>query len=91
MTAPNADTLYAKALFDVGKKPYELSLPAMEDLYVLLPLLNEWTTFFEVPGKPPTGCEAQTYVITGPDWEGKIPVALLSGSDSAPRKIRRSR
>jgi len=76
VTAPNADTLYTTAFFDVGKEPYVLSLPAMEDRYALFPMLDGWTTVFQVPGRRTTGSEAQTYVITGPGWEGTIPDGL---------------
>jgi hypothetical protein len=73
VTAPNADTLYTTAFFDVGKEPWVLSLPAMGDRYALFPMLDGWTTVFEVPGKRTTGTGAQKYAITGPGWEGKLP------------------
>jgi hypothetical protein len=73
VTAPNADTLYTTAFFDVGKEPWVLSIPAMGDRYALFPMLDGWTTVFQVPGKRTTGTGAQTYAITGPGWEGKLP------------------
>ena len=73
VTAPNADTLYTTAFFDVGKEPWVLSIPAMGDRYALFPLLDGWTTVFEVPGKRTTGTGAQTYAITGPGWTGTLP------------------
>jgi hypothetical protein len=73
VTAPNADTLYTTAFFDVGKEPYVLSIPAMENRYALFPLLDGWTTVFQAPGKRTTGSGAQTYLITGPGWAGKAP------------------
>jgi hypothetical protein len=73
VTAPNADTLYATAFFDVGKEPWVLSIPDMKDRYFLMPLLDGWTTVFEVPGKRTTGTAAQTYAITGPGWNGALP------------------
>ena len=73
VTAPNADTLYTNAWFDVGKEPWVLSIPAMDDRYALLPMLDGWTTVFEVPGKRTTGTAAQTYAITGPGWTGTLP------------------
>ena len=46
VTAPNADTLYTTAFFDVGKEPWVLSIPDMKDRYYLLPMLDGWTTVF---------------------------------------------
>lgn len=73
VTAPNADTLYTTAFFDVGKEPYVLSVPDMKDRYFLLPMLDGWTTVFAVPGKRTTGTGPQTYAITGPGWSGTLP------------------
>lgn len=73
VTAPNADTLYTNAFFDVGSEPWVLSIPDMKDRYSLMPMLDGWTTVFEVPGKRTTGSGAQTYAITGPGWKGTLP------------------
>ena len=76
VTAPNADTLYTTAFFDVGKEPWVLSVPDMKDRYFLLPLLDGWTNVFQVPGKRTTGTKAQTYAITGPGWKGTLPAGV---------------
>ncbi len=68
VTAPNADTLYTTAFFDVGKEPWVLSIPNMGDRYYLLPILDGWTSVFAVPGKRTTGDAAQTYAVTGLGW-----------------------
>jgi hypothetical protein len=73
VTAPNADTLYTTAFFDVGGEPWILSLPDMHDRYALFPMLDGWTTVFQVPGKRTTGTCPQTYAITGPGWTGALP------------------
>src|SRR4051812_46542291 len=73
ITAPNADTLYTTAFFDVGKEPYVLSTPDMNGRYFLLPMLDGWTNVFQVPGSRTTGTGAQTCAITGPGWSGKLP------------------
>jgi len=73
VTAPNADTLYTTAFFDVGKEPWVLSIPDMKDRYFLMPMLDGWTNVFQVPGKRTTGTSAQTYAITGPGWKGDLP------------------
>ncbi|MCK1302080.1 DUF1254 domain-containing protein [Bradyrhizobium sp. 24] len=73
VTAPNADTLYTTSFFDVGKEPWVLSIPDMKGRYFLLPMLDGWTSVFQVPGKRTTGTGAQTYAITGPGWKGSLP------------------
>ncbi|PND21876.1 hypothetical protein CN934_07465 [Ensifer sp. MMN_5] len=73
VTAPNADTLYTTAFFDVGDEPWVVSLPDLNDRYALFPMLDGWTTVFDVPGKRTTGTGAQTFVVTGPGWEGALP------------------
>ncbi len=73
VTAPNADTLYTTAFFDVGNEPWVLNIPDMKDRYFLFPMLDGWTDVFQVPGKRTTGTGAQTYAITGPGWKGRLP------------------
>src|SRR5262249_30909322 len=76
VTAPNADTLYPSAFFDVGNEPWVLSIPDMKDRYFLFPMLDGWTTVFQVPGKRTTGTGAQTYAITRTDWSGTLPAGV---------------
>lgn len=76
VTAPNADTLYTTAFFDVGKEPWVLSIPDMKGRYALMPMLDGWTTVFQVPGIRTTGTGAQTYAITGPGWKGTLPAGV---------------
>jgi hypothetical protein len=73
VTAPNADTLYTLAWMDVSKEPYILSIPDAHGRYYLMPMLDAWTTVFEVPGKRTTGTGPQKYAITGPNWKGDLP------------------
>ncbi len=73
VTAPNADTLYTTAWLDLGREPWVLSLPDMQDRYFLFPMLDGWTDVFQVPGKRTTGTGPQKYAITGPGWKGTLP------------------
>src|ERR1700736_1729721 len=77
VTAPNADTLYTTAFFDVGKEPWVLGIPDMKDRYFLMPMLDGWTNVFQVPGKRTTGTGAQTYAITAPGWKGTLPSGVV--------------
>jgi hypothetical protein len=77
ITAPNADTLYTTAFFDVGDEPWVLDQPDMGDRYFLLPLLSGWTDVFQVPGSRTTGGAAKTFLITGPGWSGTVPDGMI--------------
>jgi hypothetical protein len=76
VTAPNADTLYTTAWIDVSKEPWILGLPDMKGRYFLFPMLDGWTSVFQVPGKRTTGTKAQKYAITGPGWSGTLPAGV---------------
>ena len=76
VTAPNADTLYSTAWLDLAKEPFVLSIPNEEGRYFLMPMLSGWTDVYAVPGKRTTGTKAQTYAITGPNWQGRLPDGL---------------
>ncbi|MCA3559431.1 MAG: DUF1254 domain-containing protein [Aestuariivirga sp.] len=76
VTAPNADTLYTTAFFDVGDEPWVLDQPDMGDRYFLLPLISGWTDVFEVPGSRTTGGAKQTFLVTGPGWNGTVPAGM---------------
>ena len=77
VTAPNADTLYSTAWLDLSKEPYVLSLPDEDGRYYLMPMLDAWTTVFQVPGKRTTGTKAQKYAITSPNWKGELPEGVV--------------
>lgn len=76
VTAPNADTLYTISWIDVSKEPWILSIPDMKGRYFLFPMLDGWTSVFQVPGKRTTGTGAQKYAITGPGWSGTLPTGV---------------
>jgi hypothetical protein len=69
----NADTLYSVAWLDLAEEPYILEIPDAAGRYFMMPMLNGWTDVFEAPGSRTTGTEAQTYAITGPNWNGDLP------------------
>jgi len=76
VTAPNADTLYTTAFFDVGGEPWVLEQPDMGDRYFLLPMLSGWTDVFAVPGTRTTGGAKQVFLVTGPGWAGTVPEGM---------------
>jgi hypothetical protein len=76
VTAPNADTLYSVAWLDLSREPYIFSIPEAQGRYYLMPMLDAWTTVFQVPGTRTTGTKAQRYGITGPRWRGTLPAGV---------------
>ncbi|HKE23986.1 MAG TPA: DUF1254 domain-containing protein [Bryobacteraceae bacterium] len=76
VTAPNADTLYSVAWLDLSHEPYIFSIPDAHGRYFLMPMLDAWTTVFQVPGTRTTGTKAQHYAITGPGWKGTLPARV---------------
>lgn len=73
VTAPNADTLYSNAFIDVSKGPWVISWPDMGDRYYVWEFYDAWVPVIFDPGSRTTGQKAQTYVITGPGWNGELP------------------
>ncbi len=71
--APNADTLYTIAWFDVAREPMVIGIPAMGDRYYMLPMLSGWSEVIQVVDSKATGGKAQTLAITGPGWTGILP------------------
>jgi hypothetical protein len=45
----------------------------MSKRHYLLPMLDGWTTVFDVPGSRTTGEGAQKFVVTGPARSGTLP------------------
>lgn len=74
---PNADTLYSSLWYDVSTEPLVINVPDSGGRYYLLPLLDMWTDVFSVPGSRTTGTAAQEFVITGPNWQGQVPINSL--------------
>ena len=71
--APNADTLYTIVWLDVSNEPWVFSIPDMGDRYYIMQTMDGWSNVFAAPSPRTTGSKAQTYVITGPGWSGKLP------------------
>jgi hypothetical protein len=72
----NVDTLYSSAFLDLSREPLVLSVPDTHGRYYLLPMLDAWTNVFATPGTRTTGNAAGTFVITGPNWSGKLPAGM---------------
>lgn len=75
--APNSETLYTMVWYDLSKGPWVFSIPNMDDRFYIMPFLSGYNEVFHVAGTRATGQQAQTYVLTGPDWSGEIPKGLV--------------
>jgi len=73
---PNADTYYNTGFLDLGKDALVLTVPNTNGRYYLLPMLDAYTNVFSSPGKRTTGTQADTFLITGPKWQGTIPAGM---------------
>jgi hypothetical protein len=76
VVSPNADTLYSTAWLELAAEPIVLTTPASAGRYYLMPLLSAWTDVVASPGTRTTGEDAGAFAITGPDWEGELPLGL---------------
>ena len=75
VSAPNADTLYSVAWFDL-KEPQVFSHPDMGKRYFLFPMVDLWMTIFNSPGSRTTGQKAGNFLLTGPGWKGEVPKGM---------------
>jgi hypothetical protein len=80
--APNADTLYTMAWFDLSKEPWLVSVPDMGDRYYILPFLDGWSEVFHVSSQPLNGGDKQVIALTGPGWKGKLPNGVTEAKSS---------
>ena len=72
---PNVDTLYSLAWLDLSGEPLVLDVPATERYYVLQ-LLDGWTNVYASLGPRTSGSHAGGFLLSGPTWQGEVPVGL---------------
>jgi hypothetical protein len=70
---PNNDTLYSLAWLDLRAQPIVISVPAIEDRYYSVQLIDMFTHNFAYVGTRATGTAAGSYVVAGPEWQGTKP------------------
>lgn len=77
---PNVDTLYSSAMLDLSNGPVVLSLPDVQDRYVLFALIDAWSNNFAgldtAPDETGENSLAGRYLITGPQWHGRVPFGM---------------
>ena len=70
---PNNDTLYSMGWLDLRAQPIVITVPAIENRYYSVQLVDMFTHNFGYIGTRATGTEAGSYVIAGPQWTGSKP------------------
>lgn len=72
----NRDTLYTIGWLDLSKGPQILHVPDMAGRYYSVQLMDPGGTVFAYVGRRTTGTHAGDYLISGPGWQGKVPVGM---------------
>jgi hypothetical protein len=71
---PNSDTPYSFLGLDLRTEPMMLTVPAIEqDRYFSIQFIDAYTFNFDYIGSRATGNGGGSYLIAGPDWNGKTP------------------
>lgn len=76
VSATNADTLYSMAWVDL-KEPMVFSHPAIEGRFFNFELVDLWMVVKHSVGVNTTGSAAETYLFTGPGWQGAVPEGMI--------------
>ena len=69
--SPNADTPYSPALLDLRAGPLVLQVPEVKDRYYGIQFVDLYGHNPHYVGTRATGSQAGTYLLAGPNWNGK--------------------
>jgi hypothetical protein len=72
----NHDTLYTIGWLDLSQGPEVLHVPDMAGRYYSVQFTDSWGTDFAYVGRRTTGTRAGDYLMSGPGWQGKVPVGV---------------
>jgi hypothetical protein len=75
-TGVNHDTLLTVGVLDLGQGAQVLHVPEMTGRYYSVQFTAPNNTIFAYVGKRTTGTQAGNYLITGPGWNGQVPVGM---------------
>lgn len=87
VVSPNNDTLYSYALLDLREHPVVLSVPAVPTRYYSFQLIDMRTNNLDYIGTRATGREAGSFLIAGPDWDGRTPEDFKGKVIRSPSRI----
>lgn len=78
----NVDTLYSLAHLALEDGPVRIEIPATDDFYYMMPILDAWTNVIAEPGTRTTGTAVTRLFVTGPGWQGEVPEGHIHVSSS---------
>lgn len=87
VVSPNNDTLYSYALLDLREHPVILEVPAVPERYYSFQLVDMRTDNLDYIGTRATGREAGSFLIAGPDWDGKQPDGFTGKVIRSPSRV----
>lgn len=77
IVTPNSDTPYSMMWLDLRTEPVVLSVPEIDEKRYYCVQLQDLNTFnFGYIGSRTTGNGPGCYMVTGPDWQGKVPEGI---------------
>lgn len=87
VVSPNNDTLYSYALLDLREHPVVLDVPAVPQRYYSFQLIDMRTNNLDYIGTRATGRAAGSFLIAGPDWDGRQPEGFSGKVIRSPSRI----
>jgi len=76
IVTPNDDTPYSWAILNLTDEPVILHVPAINNRYYVMQLIDLYTYNFAYVGTRATGTKAANYMIVGPKWHGEKPAGI---------------
>ncbi len=76
MTGPMADQIYAQGWLDVSEEPMVFIVPAFDDRYFVIPIIDRWNRVNGYIGTRTTGGQGGRYAIVREGWEGTLPAGI---------------
>jgi len=73
----NHDTLPTVGWLDLSQGPQILHVPDFSGRYYSVQFTNPYNIDFAYVGTRTTGTQAGDYLITGPNWKGQVPSAMM--------------
>ncbi len=75
LRAPNNDTLYFSAWYDVSREPLILHTPDTNGRYYTVAVTNRYAEVEHI-GRSTTGTEEGYFALVSPDWQGELPAGV---------------
>ncbi len=73
--APNSDTLYYTAWFDISKQPVIIHTPDTKGRYFTIAVTNQYAEVEHI-GRRTTGTAQRYTALVAPDWDGDLPAGV---------------